>query len=157
MMMIKMTTIEENVQNTARCSPMWASRPVLPPASGQIWLPSSFFSDFEDTSKMGPDYEDDVPRYNRKRIQIICTQEVVALDRPLCNKPVEFSFGAYWFWILNRSNCLHALEYILRSEQISCKNNCWAVNTLNAIPSQRIQVWSRTNINVTHSCCCNKN
>ena len=62
MKMIKMKTLEENVQNKARCSPMWAARPVLPPASGQILLPSFFFSDFEDTSKMGrlSDYEDDV-------------------------------------------------------------------------------------------------
>ena len=62
MMMIKMNTLEENVQNKARCSPMWAARPVLPPASGQILPPSSFFSDFEDTSKMGSlsDYDVDV-------------------------------------------------------------------------------------------------
>ena len=35
MMMIKMKTLEENVQNKARCSPMWAARPVLPPS--RLW------------------------------------------------------------------------------------------------------------------------
>ena len=63
MMMIKVNTIEENVQNKARCSPMWASRPVLP--STRLWsnfAPLLLLSDFEDTSKMGrlSDYEDDV-------------------------------------------------------------------------------------------------